>query len=85
MCLSAGRPTIIPQGARFDDLIQDYSDELYVMPTNEPTFETLVETMEKVISDIDKRIEKKPQRLLEDFSWEKSAASYVKLYKEVLS
>ncbi len=84
MCISAKRPCIIPQGARFIDMIEGYSDELYVMPTNEPDFNSLINAVELVSNDVIAGIDKRPNRLTKEFSWRESARKYNELYKELL-
>jgi glycosyltransferase involved in cell wall biosynthesis len=75
--LAAKRPLVLTRFAHFSDLY-DYESEVYFEDGN------LKETIEQVLSNIRWGIEKKPDRVVLDMSWDRAAKMYCELYRDAL-
>ncbi len=80
MGLATGRPTVIARSAQFKDLYV-YSDEIYVLPTQNHDDTQLCGVVEQALRPGAKR----PKRILEDMNWKRCGEMYKQAYEQLLA
>lgn len=83
--IAARRPVIISRAGRFTDLIEDYSDEFYIVNSAYPKFEEVLTTANKLLVDIKSGEERVPNRVIRKMCWARSAEAYAQVYRELMS
>lgn len=81
--LGSKRPIVASRCGMYRDLFP-YEDEIYFLPTDVPTFETVLPVMTQAVEDAKKGIAKRPKRIVEDMDWWKCGKMYAEIYRELM-
>lgn len=82
--LAAGRPVVISRCAMYRDLFNDYEDEIYFVESDQPSFESVLPVIQKVLADIEAGNPKRPHRVIRECSWQKCGQMYAEIYRRLL-
>lgn len=83
--IAARRPVIISKVVRFQDLLDGYRDEFYVIDNPYPRTNEIYNAVQAVKADLLLGYAKVPSRCIADMDWKKSAAAYVQIYQELMN
>jgi len=84
--VAAGRPMVITRCGMYRDIWQSetYSQEVYCIDSDTPTFENVLPVVQRVLADIEAGNPKRPQRILVDAAWKRCGQLYAELYNRLL-
>lgn len=80
--LASGRPLVVSRCNQFEHLF-DYKDEIYFIESTDPTVEDIEAALRLVMTDFHAGCMKFPTTLFELHRWDKCAAEYANVYKEL--
>jgi hypothetical protein len=82
MGLAARRPIIISTHRKFRDILENYSDEVYVARTEDEVYKHASDILQSIAVGAPVRV---PKRILEDQGWPRVAKLYSDLIQRVMA